>query len=234
MSIEYVLYESKLATMQPGAHAARVRPTFTADLDAIAEIIAQRGTTVAKADIMSVLEDFFTVVEQFVQQGANVTTPHVNYRVSIKGLFDGPNDGFDPTRHRLTACLLPGPRLRKFVRERTEVTKQDPQEALAPLLLRYSDCNSEALNSVLTPDGMGELTGRRLQFDRTDPLQGVYFVAEDNTATRAVVVGRNKPSELSFLVPDLPPGVYTLQVRSIARGGTELRIGKLKVPLTVA
>ena len=80
---------------------------------------------------------------------------------------------------------------------------------------------------------MGEIEGRRLQFDRDDPAQGVYFVGEDGTATPAVVVGRNMPSELSFLVPDLAPGVYTLQVRAVARRGTEVRTGKLKAPLTV-
>jgi hypothetical protein len=234
MSIEYVLFESKLANIQTGAHAARVRPTFTADLDAIAEVIVQRGTTVAKADILSVLEDFFTVVEQFVQQGANVNTPHVNYRVSIRGLFDGPTDGYDPTRHQVVARLNPGPRLRKFAREHLVVEKLDPGAELAPLLLRYTDRNSGTLNSILTPNGLGEIEGRRLQFDRDDPDQGVYFVGADGTATPAAIVGRNMPSELSFLVPDLAPGVYTLQVKAISRRGTELRTGKLKAPLTVA
>jgi len=233
MSIEYMLYESKLATTEPGAHTARVRPTFTADLDAVAEIIVQRGTTVAKADVLSVLEDYFTVIEQFVQQGANVNTPHVNYGASIRGLFEGPLDGYDPARHQIVTRLSPGARLRKFAREHLVAEKLDPVAELAPLLLRYTDRNSGTINSVLTPNGLGEIEGRRLQFDQDDPEQGISFVGADGTVTPAVVVGRNMPSELSFLVPDLVPGVYTLQVKAPARGGTEVRTGELKAPLTV-
>ena len=233
MSIEYVLFENKLANIEPGTHTARVRPTFTADLDAVAEIVVQRGTTVAKADVLSVLEDYFTVIEQFVQQGANVNTPHVNYGASIRGLFEGPTDGYDPARHQILARLSPGARLRRFAREHLVAEKLDPAAELVPLLLRYTDRNSSTLNSVLTPNGLGEIEGRRLQFDRDDPEQGVYFVGADGTATPAGVVGRNMPSELSFLVPELAPGVYTLQVRAPVRGSTEVRTGELKAPLTV-
>ncbi len=49
------------------------------------------------------------------------------------------------------------------------------------------------------------------------------------------VVGRNKPGELMFMVPDgLAPGEYTLEVRVVFQGGTELRRGALDKVLTVA
>ena len=61
----------------------------------------------------------------------------------------------------------------------------------------------------------GQLTGRRLKFDAEDEAQGVFFIANDGTTTRASLIMRNKPAELMFIVPaGLAVGEYTLEVRT--------------------
>ncbi len=53
--------------------------------------------------------------------------------------------------------------------------------------------------------------------------------------TRVAIVGKNRPGELLFLVPDgLASGEYRLKVRAILKGGTEVRHGRLDAVLTVA
>ena len=95
--------------------------------------------------------------------------------------------------------------------------------------------NSEARNSVLTPGGMGELVGHRLKVDPADDAQGVFFVTEDGAETKVAVLGRNKPANLMFLVPDsLTAGNYTLEVRAKIYSGEDLRVGALEVPLVVS
>lgn len=82
--------------------------------------------------------------------------------------------------------------------------------------MEYTDTNSRERNGLVTSGGMGELAGHRLKFDPTDENQGIYFVAEDGSATKVDVVGLNKPAALMFIVPDtLAPGDYTLEVRAI-------------------
>jgi len=39
-----------------------------------------------------------------------------------------------------------------------------------------------------------------LKFDPADANQGIFFVAEDGSATRMDIAGRNKPSELMFML----------------------------------
>ena len=98
-------------------------------------------------------------------------------------------------------------------------------------LLEYTDVNSGERNGVLTPGGMGRLVGHRLKFDPADVNQGVFFVAAGGEV-RVDVVGKNLPGELMFMVPALPAGDYTLQVRA-AFAGDDVRTSALEATLTV-
>ena len=85
MPINYVLFENNL-TSDPNDYVAMVQPTATATLDDAIERIVQSGSTVTRADILSVLEDFVQTVESMMLEGVNVNTPSANYGASIKGL----------------------------------------------------------------------------------------------------------------------------------------------------
>jgi len=203
-------------------------------LEAVIERMIEQGSTVVKADILSVLEDYHSAIENMVLEGMNVNTPGANYSVSIKGIFDGQSDTYDPSRHQVSPSTTPGRRFRKAIEQRAKPVKQEAVKP-KPNPLEYQDLNSEARNSVLTPGGMGELVGHRLKVDPADDAQGVFFVAEDGAETKVVVLGRNKPADLMFLVPDsLTAGNYTLEVRAKIYSGEDLRVGALEVPLVVS
>ena len=232
MPINYVLLENNL-TSDPSDYMAAVQATRTAETDDIIARIIQQGSTVVKADILSVLEDYHTAIENMVLEGVNVNTPLANYSVSIKGVFNGPTDMFDPGRHQVVATTNPGKRFRRAVREHAQAVKG---EALKPRPnpVEYTDVNSGERNSVLTPGGMGQLVGHRLKFDPAAAAQGIFFQAEGGAATKAAMVGRNKPGELMFMVPALAAGDYTLEVRTVMRGSEDVRTGALEATLTVA
>jgi hypothetical protein len=233
MPINYVLFENNL-TSDPDDYMALVQPTGTADLEAVIERMIQQGSTVVKADILSVLEDYHSAIENMVLEGMNVNTPSANFGASVKGVFEGQADGFDPSRHQLTATVSPGKRFRKAIKERGQATKQEAVKPM-PNLLEYTDLNSGERNSVLTPGGMGQVVGHRLKFDPADANQGVFFVAEGGGATKVDVVGRNKPGDLMFTVPaGLAAGDYTLEVRATIRGSEDVRTGALGATLTVS
>ena len=232
-AIEYVIRKSTLITV-PGAHVASVCPGQPADMEEILERIAEHDSTVSKPDILCVMEDFFSAVERLLLEGRNVNTPLASFRVGIQGLFEGLNDAFDPTRHRLVARVSPGPRLRKAVARRAEALKQEEADKRTPKPNEYVDVNTGAHDSALTSGGMGHVLGHRLNFDPTDARQGIFFLAADSGETRVEVVGRNKPGELLFTVPVLAPGSYTLEVRTILNGNHEVRSGRLSAALIVA
>lgn len=233
MTIDYVLFENNL-TSDPDDYMAMVQPKGTAELEDVIERMIAQGSTVVKPDILSVLEDYHSAIESMVLEGMNVNTPGANFKVSIKGVFDGNTDAYDPSRHQVRAAVSPGKRFRNAIEERAQPVKQEAQTP-RPNLLAYVDLNTDARNSVLTPGGMGQIEGHRLKFDPADAAQGIFFIAADGTETQVAIVGRNKPADLMFMVPDtLTAGEYTVEVRVILPNRTDLRVGALEDPLTVA
>jgi hypothetical protein len=232
MSINYVLLENHL-TSDPDDYMAMVHTTGTADLGDVIDRIIERGSTVTRADIVSVLEDYYAAIENLVLEGLNVNTPGANYGASIKGVFDGRDDAYDAARHQVEGAVSPGRRFRKCVRERARVSKLE-QIRPKPNPTDYYDIVTGQRNSVLTPGAMGRVVGHRLKFDAEDPAQGIFFVAADGSEMQVTLAGRNKPSELIFTVPQgLAPGAYALEVRATINGGVEIRTGRLEAPLNV-
>ena len=231
MSISYVLHENNL-TSDPDDYTAHVRFAGTMDLDGVINRMMQRGSTITKADALAVLQEYHLAIETLLLEGFTVKTPSANYGLSIKGVFKGQGDHFDATRHRVEGTVNLNRQLRRTLREKVQVQKQETAKP-RPRLLEYRDLNSDERNSILTAGGMGRVTGHRLKFDATDSQQGIFFIASDGTASRVDIVGKNKPAELMFLVPSsLTSGEYTLEVR--AAFGRQIRRGILDIPLTVS
>lgn len=231
MAINYALHENHLTT-DPNDYNARVISGQTADMKALIDRMVDRGSTVVRADILSVLEDFNAAVESLVLEGRNVTTPLCNFAATVKGVFNGITDTYDSSRHQVLPTVSPGQRLRNAVAQRATVAKIEALRA-TPAPQDYVDVATGERNSVLSTGGMGQLLGHRLKFDAAQPEQGVFFRAADGTETRVEMVGRNKPGDLMFMTPVLAAGEYVLIVRAVF-GETDLREGELPHLLTVS
>ena len=230
MTINYILVENHL-TSDPDDYMALVQSSGTATQADIVDHIIQQGSTVTRADIRSVVEGIETAIIYFVLDGKNVNTPLANFSAGIKGTFDGKDDAFDSSRHQLRGTISAGKRYRKEIAGKGRTGKVEAR-VRTPNPEVYIDINSGQRNSMLTTGGMGQLTGHRLKFDPADEKQGIFFIAEDNKATRVEIVGRNKPGDLMFTVPNLVSGDYRVEVRAII--GVQVRTGALLATLTVS
>ncbi len=232
MAIRFSLYPNHL-TDDPGDHYAIVQPARTRTNDDIADRIVQKGSTVTMADIASVLEDRDSVVRTMLLDGDRVKTSLVSLCVVIKGIFDGPKAPFDASKHQFNVTATPLRGLVAWIQGRAsaeQVTTVLPE----PQPLRYTDVLSSEMDSVVTSGSVGNLTGRRLKFDPGDPEQGVFFIAADNTTHKVETMVKNLPAESIFIIPTLAAGNYTLEVRAIQPGSTQLRSGQLRHILTVS
>jgi hypothetical protein len=231
MAVHYTLHENHLLS-DSGQRVARVRRHDPLGLEALADQIIQRGSTVSRADILSVLEDYHAAIENLLRLGMSINTPTANFRVSLKGVFEGDEDSFDPSRHQAMARVSAGRRLRRGL-EGVEVVK-DEVPSQAPKPLTYADIVSGIKNQVLTPGEGALLTGYRLRFEQGDPEQGIFLIAEDGTATPVERLIKVMPSEVSLIAPALSAGTYTLEVRANVNGNGKILRGRLKTPLTVS
>lgn len=234
MTINYALYETQLGNVEPGTHLAIVQSADTAQMEDVIDRMIQQGSTITRADIIGVLEDYCTAVEHLLLEGNRVVTPVANFSTSVRGRFSGPTDAFDGSRHQVAGIVSPGSRLRAAIRNRARVAKQEATQPI-PNPVVYVDANTGEQNGALTPGGMGRLVGHRLKIaDPADPAQGLFFVDGGGGETQVTVLGYNKPRELMFLVPPgLAAGDYQVVVRS-AFGEDDVREGFLKTTLTVS
>ena len=112
MSISYYLRKNHL-TEEPDDYRAYVSASNTVDLENLINWMLERGSTVTKADILSVFEDFGSALEFMLNEGYNVNTPFANFRSGIKGVFMGNTDVFDTSRHQVRPRISTGLRLRE-------------------------------------------------------------------------------------------------------------------------
>lgn len=230
MAIQYALYENNL-TSDPEDFLAMVQSAGTLDMEMIITRILGRGSTVTREDVLATVDAYHETIIEALLEGVNVNTPVANYRASIKGVFNGATDAFDPNRHSLEPSVSPGAELRNRFSE-GEAQKIEADRP-SPNLTAFYDFGTSTANQMLTPGNGARLNGHRLKVDPEDATQGVFFVAADGSGeTRVAQLMSNKPAELLFIIPTLSSGNYRLQVRALF--GTNLRSGELDKVLTVA
>ncbi len=237
MTIRYALFENKMLHATDNEYLAMVTASGTADFEAIAARMADMGTTVTKSDILAVFEDMSKASVSLLADGHNINFDGLcNFKCSIKGVFDGPTDSFDASRHSLCVNASIGNRIGKEVINSAEIVKSEAVIP-TPAPAEFVDTASGTVNNLLTVGNIGTINGWRLKFDPTAVDEGIFLIADDNTEIKAVSVATNKPSQLTFLVPDLAGfgPQFRLQVRSsMALGDGRLRTGRLVEALTRA
>ena len=233
MAIRIALLDNAL-TADPNDHTAQVQFTTTAILeDLIADMVAA-GTPFAAQDIRAAVEGIFVAAERRLLVGERVNlTGFCELYTSVSGVFTGPDDHYDPVRHRVDVVATPSSALRERVRRGASVEKGEAVKP-SPSPLAFDDAGSNTRNHTLTPGNIGTVVGSRLKVDPTKLDEGIFFVpVAGGAAVKATNPIENKPKRLILLIPALANGQYWLEVRARMPNGSELRVGRLPIALTV-
>lgn len=230
MPIQYSLLDNQLTT-DPDDYRAVVQTTEVLGEDDLINDMTSRGSTATKTDVLAVLEEYKAAIERAIADGKRINTDLVNVYPSIRGVFDGNGDSYDATRHAVRVNVSSGVRLREATRG-VSLEKVRAGET-GPLLDHYHDTLADEIDGLVTPGGGARITGGNLKVREVDGA-GVYFVDSEGNATEAPNLMRNKPGDLIFLVPQLAPGDYALEVRTASTDNGTLRTGRLEAVLTVA
>ncbi len=232
MAIRYAIYNNNLSP-DPNDHKAVVLSTNTIGMDDIVEKMINMGSTVTKADTISVMENFQSTLKNALVDGYNVNLPFGNYFLTIKGVFNGKTDFFDPTRHQILVKIAPGLALKEITKLGIPVQK-DIAHVLKPEILEFTDINTGEKDSIVTPGGLGQILGANLKFNTEIAEEGIYFIPDSGgEPTKVQIVGTLKPSSLLFIIPpELIAGEYFIEVRAIINN--EMRIGNYNKGLSVS
>ena len=230
MALRYGLVPNHL-TDDPNDCMAVTTDNDTINIEQIVERAIGKGSTVTKAEALSVIEEFEYSVVAAIKEGNNVITELFKIYPSVSGVFTDEEDGFDPARHSVKLNLNAGSRLKSIVSdiELKKVEINSPQ----PVLQQFINLKSNTINEDFTPGQVASIKGSLLKFDSEDPQQGIFFIADDGTETKVANVIKNKPSELLFFVPEgLTSGTFQVEVRAIQYNHKKLKTGRLASELT--
>lgn len=231
MAVQYYLTPNHMTTDPDDFMAVTVLPEVY-DLEDVFDHMTRGGSTITKAEALAAFEEISHAIVTLLGRGHGVNTPLVNFKPSIRGRFESDEDRFDPGRHQKLVKPSPGTRLRHMAGD-IEVEKIPVRER-EPAPVHYYDHASEEQDEVITPNDGARLSGSLLKFDMEDEEQGIFFInVDDGEEIKADgTILRNKPGEILFNNPELPPGTYRLEVRSNL-GSTKIRTGTLSDELTV-
>ena len=231
MAITYYFRPNSI-TPDPNDQVARILFNKSSNEDKIIQKMLKRGTMSTKSDIKAILELFYEVVIDEMVEGNPLNIPILQSRPTIKGVFTSAADSFDRSRHVVTTSLSPGTLVTKRMAE-AELAKTT-KVAPAPVLIQFVDSNTNIANANITPNGIGELVGENLKFDKDNPDEGIFFIAEDSTETKVSIVPKRFNGQLLFSIPALTPGNYTLEVRRAYTKNKTIRKGDLGIVLVVS
>lgn len=232
MPVRYALYPNH-PTDRPNDHRAMVWHSNSLSMGDIIDQMISRGSTITKADALATLENYEAAIERALSQGHRINTPLMNISLSISGIFENHEDYFNPERHQLHINCNCGLRL-KNLPEKLSLKKVNGHIP-RPDITRFMDVVTETNNDLLTPGNIAIVHGNNMKTDPEDEQQGVFFVSNDGTEIRVNRFIRNMTKELIFTIPDnLTADSYTLEIRAIMHGASEIRAGRLDTKIQLA
>jgi len=232
MSIQYAVVPNAL---QPGQYYPRPVHGQTLDIEhLIVEI--EKQTAMTASDIAAVLRSFSDNVTKFLLIGHRVSINNlVDLSIRLSQVMNSPNADFDPQAGgELYVGATIKPQLTADIRTQATFEKVVAPPKF-PLPVSLMDATTE-LEGQYTAGSIGKVVGKNLKIgDKTDPLQGIFFVAEsDATQTKVTVIENNGDRDLTFEIPAGLTGNQFVEIRTRYTPTGNLRTGGLNDALTPA
>jgi hypothetical protein len=215
--MDYFLTENHL-TSDPDDQIAIPANVHSYTDEEIIDRILQRGTTLTRADLLASIHVYHAEHGYIVDEGNGFNTGLINAGPNILGRFNNVMDSYDSSRHKMRYNV----NFSKNIQERVGKVKMSKIQApvTGPIIAAVKDSISGLTDGTLSVGGVLDIAGSRLKVYPDLPDDGVYFIASDGTEYKVSTLVENKPARLIVMIPDLPVGNYTLEVRTHFIGGS--------------
>jgi hypothetical protein len=197
--------------------------------------IMQRGTTLTRPDLLAAIRAYQEEHGYIVEEGNGFNTGLITAGPGILGKFNSVTDSFDRSRHRMHYSV----NFSRTIQEKVDRVKMNKVQApnTGPVIAGIRDSLSGLTDGTLSAGGVLDIAGSRLKVYPDLADDGVYFMAADGTEYKATSLVENRPARLIVMLPPLPSGSYTLEVRThfvnSAAPGKQLRRAQFPKPLNI-
>jgi hypothetical protein len=136
-----------------------------------------------------------------------------SYYAKISGSFDSEQSSFDSKKNAIDIAFRSGKEVKELAKSLSPVIAQG--NSIKPEIVSVTDIES-GKDSVLTPGGFLDITGKSILVTGTNEDIGLYFVnAEDEGKTVKVPaskIGVNTSSRIACVVPNLESGSWRIKI----------------------
>jgi hypothetical protein len=219
------LYDNLLTKDNPNDYIARVSAERTLNIREICEsAVARGGADISIAAMEHAVNLFLKEMGYLLCDGYSINTGWFTAGVQIRGVFDSPDEKFDPKKHTLLFEFHQGALLR---RECDTITVEILGVAnTGAMITRVTDVKTGSVNDLLTPNRNLKISGDKIKIVGDNAVNGIYFVNQ-STGKRFKVdetdIVINYPSELIIVIPALEADTYQLEVTTQYALGTLLK-----------
>lgn len=208
-----------------GAYYARVSSEAMLTIDDIAAAMKSRaGFTGNYDDMVSYVNQFFDEMAYQLCDGFAVSTGYFSIHPAIGGYFNKTDELGDREKHPVSFRFRTQPPLRRLTRF---IDLELDEWKDRGIIEQFIDADSGAVNKSLIPGSLFIITGYKIKVKGDNPDCGIYFVSDADPSRRFKVtrgLGGNTGRKISGLAPDLPPGEYSVEIKTqYTIGGTNLK-----------
>lgn len=202
------LYDNAVTEVK-GDYVGKPVVTGTLHNGEIADRIVAKRTEYRKETIVNILELADQEKVNAIAEGKSVVDGVGQYLVNVGGSFDGEKAPFNPKIHKLGVAYTPGKLLRDTLKT---VTVETRPAVTGPIINEIVDTTTNEKNLQLTSSGPAVISGTNIKIMGDNPLVGIYFTPAEGEAIKAGMLIHNNPSKVTFMLPELQDGEYTLSV----------------------
>jgi hypothetical protein len=223
--IKAYLYDNPLTKEDVSDYVARVSSEQSLNVKQIAEAATSRGGADISASAMEHAVNLW--LKEMAYQlcdGFSVNTGWFTASVHIKGVFESPQEHFNPEKHHIVFEFHQGADLRRDLSAVTVDILGVADSGIS--IMQVTDMKTGSVNDLLTPGRNLKITGHKIKVEGAKAGVGILFRSQDDpeavTPVPADDIVVNNPSELIIVIPPLVKDTYKLEITTQFSMGKQL------------
>lgn len=213
------LYDNAVTEVK-GDYAGRPVVTGTLYNGEIADRIVTKRTEYRKETIVNILGLADQEKANAIAEGKSVVDGVGQYLINVSGVFSGEKAPFNPDIHKLGVTYTPGKLLRDTLKNNVVVSTQTA--TTGPVVNEFIDSTTGEKNLQLTSSGPAVINGVNIKVVGEDPEVGIYLTPSEGEPKKVSLLIHNNPSTVTFMLPTLADGAYTLSLKTQFGSGRSL------------
>jgi hypothetical protein len=199
-------------TQDPNDYVAVVFQSNAVTEATLARNISQTVGGVTVGQVAQIIDAYHKCIGGYMADGVPVKTGLFSISFSVGGTFSGPDADFNPVENFIRAHAL-------LNRAFTNAAKGAPKTRISgvvggPIITAVVDLASGEADNEVHPGTNARIVGNKIKLLGPASAVGLFFLDADGEATEVPVaaISVNNKKIITFIVPNLPAGVYTVKV----------------------